>query len=126
MSAPLKILVADDERYMHHLMQYHLKRAGFDFTFASDGQEAVDRATTEAPDLVILDFMMSRMDGLAALERLKQTEATRHIPVIIITASAHARAREQSRALGAAGFFTKPFSPTRLILEIQRLLNTAG
>jgi CheY-like chemotaxis protein len=120
-----KILVVDDEQYMHRLMRYHLARAGCVTLAASNGREALGLATGEKPDLIILDVMMPEMDGLTALQRLKQNEATRRIPVIIITANAHALTREQSEASGAAGFFTKPFSPTRLILEIKRLLGEA-
>ncbi len=117
-----KILVADDEQYMHRLMQYHLSRAGYVTAIARNGREAVEKAVSEAPDLVILDIMMPETDGLTALRLLKQSEATRHIPVIILTAHAHAVTREESEESGAAGFFTKPFSPTQLMLEIRRLL----
>lgn len=107
---------------MHRLMQYHLSRAGYVTAIARNGREAVEKAVSEAPDLVILDIMMPETDGLTALRQLKQSEATRHIPVIILTAHAHAVTREESEESGAAGFFTKPFSPTQLMLEIRRLL----
>jgi two-component system alkaline phosphatase synthesis response regulator PhoP len=120
-----RILVVDDEQYMHRLMRYHLARAGCLTLTAVNGREGIEKAADEAPDLIILDVMMAEMDGLTALQHLKKNDATRHIPVIIITANAHALTREQSETSGAAGFFTKPFSPTRLILEIKRLLGEA-
>ncbi|MDB6122123.1 MAG: Response regulator consisting of a CheY-like receiver domain and a winged-helix DNA-binding domain [Pedosphaera sp.] len=120
-----KILVVDDEYYMHRLMQHHLVRAGYDMITARNGREAVEKATLELPDLIIMDVMMAEMDGLTALKQIKQSEITREIPVIMITASAQMVTRQESEASGAAGFFTKPFSPTQLLLEIKRLLPEA-
>ena len=117
-----KILIVDDEQYMHRLMQHHLARAGYNLIGARSGREGVEKAAGEAPDLVIMDVMMAEMDGLTALKHLKQDETTRRIPVIMITASAHLVTRQESESWGAAGFFTKPFSPTQLLLEIKRLL----
>jgi CheY-like chemotaxis protein len=120
-----KILVVDDEQYMHRLMQHHLVRAGYEMITARNGREAVEKAVAENPHLVIMDVMMSEMDGLAALKELKQSPATREIPVIMITASPHATMQQESELAGAAGFYTKPFSPTQLLIEIKRLLPEA-
>lgn len=121
-----KILVVDDEPYMHRLMQHHLGRAGYETIGARNGREAIEMAEREAPNLVVMDVMMSEMDGITALKQLKQAEATRAIPVIIITASAHLVTRQESESYGAAQFFTKPFSPTQLLMEIRRLLPEAS
>jgi CheY-like chemotaxis protein len=117
-----RILIVDDEQYMLRLLEHHLVRAGYLTSPARNGREAVAKAASEAPDLVILDLMMAEMDGLTALKQLKAAEMTRGIPVIVITANAHSITRQQSESAGAAGFFTKPFSPTLLLLEIKRLL----
>lgn len=117
-----KILVADDEQYMHRLLQHHLTRAGYEIVTARNGREAVEKAGNERPQLIIMDVMMAELDGLSALKQLKQMESTRKIPVIMMTASAHMVTQEESASSGAAAFFTKPFSPTQLLLEIKRLL----
>ena len=117
------ILFADDEPYMHRLMEHHLSRAGYEVLGATNGREALDKAAAESPDLVILDFMMPEMDGITALRLLKDDVRTSAIPVIILTASAQSGARQCSEEGGASGFFTKPFSPTQLLWEIKRLLD---
>jgi CheY-like chemotaxis protein len=120
-----KILVVDDEQYMHRLMQHHLSRAGYSMITARNGREALEKVSTESPDLVLMDVMMAEMDGLTALKKLKSGSNTRAIPVIMLTASAQTIAREESQSSGADGFFTKPFSPTQLMLEIKRLMPAA-
>src|SRR5262245_57931442 len=109
-----KILVVDDEPFMHRLMQHHLGRAGYQLLSARNGREAIDLATREAPQLVIMDVMMADIDGLTALKQLKQDETTRAIPVIMITANPQAITRQECEASGASVFMTKPFSPTQL------------
>jgi CheY-like chemotaxis protein len=116
------ILVVDDETFMHIFMQHHLTRAGYKVLTARNGREGLEKATGEKPDLIVMDIMMEEMDGLSALRELKHAEATRGIPVIMITTSAQTLTRQESEASGAALFMTKPFSPTQLLLEIRRLL----
>jgi two-component system, chemotaxis family, chemotaxis protein CheY len=119
---PKKILVVDDEAFMHTFMAHHLARAGYEVVAARNGREGIDKAAHEAPHLVVMDVMMAEMDGLAALRELKQNAATRSLPVIMITTSAQMLTRQESEASGAALFLTKPFSPTQLLQEIKRLL----
>jgi CheY-like chemotaxis protein len=125
MNTPKRILVADDEVYMHRLLQHHLGHAGYEVVTAFNGREAVETTAREHPDLVVMDVMMRELDGLAALRELKASEATRGIPVILVTTSAQVTP-QQAGEFGAAAFFTKPFSPTLLLAEIKRLLAGNG
>jgi len=120
MSTP-KVLVVDDEPYMHALLQHHLKRAGYEALKATNGREALNIAAQDKPVLIVMDIMMEEMDGLLALQELKREPATSGIPVIMITANAHNVTRQQAELSGASLFLTKPFSPSQLIQEIQRL-----
>lgn len=122
MSTGKTILVVDDEKFMHIFMQHHLARAGYRLLSARNGREGLELAAAEKPDLIVMDVMMDEMDGLTALRELKQSEATKRIPVIMITMSAQAMTRQESEASGAAMFLTKPFSPTQLLMEIKKLL----
>ena len=117
-----KVLVVDDEPYMHRLLQHHLQRAGFATIDAINGREAVDLAQRESPNLIVMDVMMAEMDGLTALKELKKSDATKSIPVIMITASAHHITQQEAETSGAALFLTKPFSPTQLLMAVRTLV----
>ena len=121
-----KILVVDDEPLVHKLLQHHLERAGYQTLSASNGNEALQMASAENPQLIVMDIMMSEMDGLTALKHLKKTEDTKKIPVIMITANPHHVSRTESEASGADVFMTKPFSPAQLLTEIRRLVPAAA
>lgn len=118
---PQKVLVVDDEPFMLRMIQLVLEREGYVFLKATHGGEAVEVAARERPSVVIMDAMMPKMDGLTALAHLKQDEATREIPVIILTANPHKFSRQEAETIGATVFLTKPFSPTQLLSEIGRL-----
>jgi CheY-like chemotaxis protein len=115
------ILVVDDEPFMLRLLKYHLEKAGYATASARTGREAVALAAAAPPRLVVMDIMMADLDGIAALKALRENNVTRELPVIMITASANRVARQEAEANGATLFFTKPFSPTKLVEEVQRL-----
>lgn len=117
-----QILVVDDDQLMHRLFQHHLERAGYQMVSATNGREALEMAARHPPDLIVMDIMMPDIDGLAALRELKKVDATKSIPVIMITANGHHLTRKESETCGAAIFLTKPFSPTQLLNEIRRLV----
>lgn len=117
-----QILVVDDDPVMHRLFQHHLERAGYQMLSAKNGLEALEVASREKPGLIVMDIMMPDKDGLAALRELKKADATKTIPVIVITANSHFMTRKESENSGAAMFLTKPFSPTQLLNEIRRIV----
>jgi CheY-like chemotaxis protein len=117
-----QILVVDDDQLMHRLFQHHLERAGYQMVSALSGREALDIVARQPPALIVMDIMMPDIDGLVALRELKKSEATKSIPVIVITANGHQLARKESETSGAAIFLTKPFSPMQLLNEIRRLV----
>ena len=117
-----QILVVDDDPLMHRLYQHHLERAGYQMVSARTGREALDAAARQPPQLIVMDIMMPDMDGLEALRELKKGDATKAIPVIVITANGHHIARKESESCGAAVFLTKPFSPMQLLTEIKRIV----
>ena len=116
------VLLADDESLIRLLLQPHLERAGYRTITAENGRAAVELAVRELPAIIILDVMMPEMDGLSALRQLKANEATRAIPVIVITFNENPASQLEARNAGAASFLTKPFSPAQLLAELSRLL----
>jgi CheY-like chemotaxis protein len=120
-----KILLADDETYSLRLLQMTLKKTGCEVVSCVNGQEAYDKALNELPNLIVMDVMMPVLDGLGALAKLKENEATSEIPVIMLTAKGQTLTRTEAEESGAALFFTKPFSPTELLEEVKRFLPSA-
>jgi CheY-like chemotaxis protein len=124
MSTPVKILIADDDTLMHMLYRHHLERAGFQVLTATNGREALEVAARELPQLIFMDIMMPEVDGMTALRELKKADATKDIPVIVITAnvSEYNASRQEAITRGAVGFLSKPLSPTQMLDEIRRQL----
>jgi CheY-like chemotaxis protein len=121
---PQKILIADDEVYMLRLLEMTFKKGGYTVISCRDGQEALARAASELPQLIVLDVMMPGLDGLGALRQLKMNAATREIPVVVLSAKGHALTKLEAELAGAVMFFPKPFSPNQLLGEAQRILGT--
>ena len=122
---PEKILVVDDEPHMLRLIEVSLRKGEFEVVTASNGHEALVLADQEKPSLIIMDVLMPELDGLATLERLKASEATQRIPVIMLTSKGHAMTRVEAERSGATMFLTKPFSPTQLLATAHRLITDA-
>jgi len=119
--APL-VLVADDEEDIRALVAFRLDRAGYDVITAADGEEALMLATTRLPDLVVLDMMMPKANGLEVTRSLRALDATRDIPVILLTARAQEADVASGFEAGADDYVKKPFSPKDLQLRVQALL----
>jgi len=126
MSKDKRILVVDDEADILNLLDYTLSRAGFEVETASDGPEALERATRAAPSLIVLDIMLPDMDGTDVLKRLKENESTRHVPVIMLTAKGDEIDKILGLELGAEDYVTKPFSPREFVLRVKAVLKRTG
>jgi CheY-like chemotaxis protein len=116
------VLVVDDTANVRALIQVNLELEGIEVHLAADGQEALDRVEGLAPDLITMDVMMPRLDGLAAAARLKAGERTARIPIVMVTARAQAADREAGQAAGVDAYLTKPFDPDELVATVLRLL----
>jgi len=115
-------MVVDDEADVIDMLVINLRSAGFQVVAVEDGATALAKARTEAPSLIILDLMLPKMPGLEICRVLKSDPATRHIPVIMLTAKAEEVDKIVGLELGADDYVTKPFSPRELILRINRSL----
>ncbi len=119
-----KILIVDDERLNVDLLEQKLEVLGYETQSASNGQEALSRVAIEAPDLILLDVMMPVMDGFNVCRILKEGEATRLIPIVMMTALDAVEDRIQGIEAGADDFLTKPVNQRELLARIQTALRT--
>lgn len=119
-----KILIVDDDPLVHMLYKRHLEREGFELLMARNGVEALAVAAETKPDLILMDVMMPTKDGLSALRELKQNEATRGVPVIVMTANVaqYNTSAQEAKIGGAERLLTKPLSPAKLVEEVRRIL----
>lgn len=119
---PKKVLIVDDEEFVRQLIQIKLKFCGIETVEAGNGVEAVEKAVSERPDLILLDVMMPKMNGFEACQRLKANQETSHIPIIMLTARGDPSAKERGENAGALEYLTKPFSPQKLAERVQEIL----
>ncbi|NNE09455.1 MAG: response regulator [Gemmatimonadetes bacterium] len=118
-----KILIVDDEVYILHILDFSLGAEGYEVITAADGEEALEKARQERPDLVVLDVMMPKVDGFEACRRLKNDPETRELPVILLTAKGREVDRKMGIEVGADDYIVKPFSPSKLIQKIESFLS---
>jgi CheY-like chemotaxis protein len=116
-----KVLIVDDEPNVRRLSHKILSNK-FDIVEAEDGIQAIDVATAQKPDVILMDMMMPKMDGLTACHVIRNDPATKSIPVIMVTAIGFELNIKLSEQMGAAGYVTKPFSPQDLLDTIAQVL----
>lgn len=117
-----RILIIDDEEDIREVAAMTLEMAGFGVLSSSNGRDGIAKAETEQPDAILLDVMMPELDGPGTLECLRALEATKHIPVIFLTAKIQPADRQHLASLGAAAVMAKPFDPNRLGRDIADAL----
>src|SRR5207249_1162539 len=116
------ILIVEDEHDVLDLLALNLRKAGFTITTATDGAVGLRKARTENPAFIILDLMLPKMPGLEICKILKSDPATRHIPILMLTAKAEEIDRIVGLEFGADDYVTKPFSPREVVLRIKAIL----
>ncbi|MCG8583308.1 MAG: response regulator [Pirellulales bacterium] len=117
------ILLCDDEVHILRASEFKFRRAGYDVICASDGQDAWEKIQERCPDILVSDCQMPRMDGFQLIEKLRDNEATRDLPVMMLTAKGFESGHlETAERLGVATVLPKPFSPRQLLETVERML----
>jgi two-component system, OmpR family, alkaline phosphatase synthesis response regulator PhoP len=119
------ILIVDDEEDVLELVRYNLDKNGYKTIMASTGEDALTKARSKMPDMIILDLMLPGIDGLEVCKQLKNDAKTRNIPIIMLTARGEESDVITGLELGAEDYITKPFSPKVLIARVRRILHRA-
>jgi len=121
----IKIVVADDEAHILHVVSMKLKNAGYEVITAVDGEEALELCTAETPDLLITDYQMPYMSGLELCKNLRKDDSTKHIPAIMLTARGFDIEADEMEKAGIAVVLAKPFSPREVLEQVKSLLENA-
>jgi two-component system phosphate regulon response regulator PhoB len=124
-SAGERVLVVDDESDIVALVAYHLAKTGYRVSTAATGHEALERARTDSPALIVLDLMLPDISGFQVLEQLRADENMASVPVLMLTARREEADRIRGFTVGADDYLTKPFSPQELILRVNAILRRA-
>jgi DNA-binding response OmpR family regulator len=118
-----RVLLVDDDPVILKLLQVNFEMEGYTVSTANDGVEGLEKARAERPDIVLLDIMMPRMDGLEVTRALKGDDATKAIPIILLSAKAQASDVKAGKDMGADDYLTKPFDPLELLDRVKELLD---
>ena len=117
-----RILIVDDEEDILNVLRFRLEANNYEVLSASDGQEGLNKARSEKPDLIILDLMLPKLDGYKVCRMLKFDEIYKAIPIIIFTARAQKKDEEIGMEMGADAYIAKPFEPEILLGKMKELL----
>jgi len=120
-----KILIADDEAHILHVVTMKLSNAGYEVITAMDGEEALELCRSKKPDLLITDYQMPYLTGLELCKRLRQDERTARIPVLMLTARGFDIESHEMSEAGINDVISKPFSPREILRKVENLLENA-
>jgi DNA-binding response OmpR family regulator len=118
--------LVDDDPVILKLLQVNFEMEGYTVTTAFDGVDGLEKARADHPDIVLLDIMMPRMDGLQVTKALKDDAGTKDIPIILLSAKAQASDVQLGKDMGADDYVTKPFDPLELLERVGELLENHG
>lgn len=117
-----KVLIVDDEIHIVHVVAIKLRNNGYEVISANNGSEAYGLACEVKPDIIVTDYQMPVMTGMELVEKLRENEQTKDIPVIMLTARSFAITKEQQEKLNISDCLSKPFSPRELLINIEDIL----
>ncbi len=124
--ADKRVVVADDEPHIRHVICLKMERGGFDVQMAADGEEALDLCRAECPDLLITDYQMPVMSGLELCQALQADPATAGLPIIMLTARGFDLTESEHASAGITELMSKPFSPAEVLLRAQELVSSGS
>ncbi|MBN1516227.1 response regulator [Candidatus Sumerlaeota bacterium] len=122
MGNPVKVLAVDDEKDVLFIVSAALKAEGYSVATASNGFEALEQASKECPDIIVLDVMMPKMDGFETLVKLREMDATRNVPVVMLTGLSERDKKLDAIDHGVQHYIVKPFEVHDLIAKLQNAL----
>ena len=117
-----KILVVEDDEMVAEVVRVNLEADGYEVAHAANGAAGLAAVVQQVPDLIVLDVMMPEVDGWTVLTRLRDDAATRHLPIIMLSAKAMPADQVRGYNLGATAYLTKPFSATELSEKVRQVL----
>ena len=117
----LTVLTVDDSRTMRDMLMLALRDAGFDVVQAVDGVHGLEVLAESAPQVIITDINMPRMDGFGFIEGVRRDPRNRGIPILVLTTESDPTKKDRARQAGATGWIVKPFSPVKLVAAIRRV-----
>ncbi len=117
-----RVMAVDDDHVIRGLLEVNLELEGHEVVTAVDGQDALDKCKEQVPDLILLDVMMPNVNGWQVAESLKADPATRHVPIVFLSARAMEADVRKGTDLGVQAYVTKPFDPIDLMELVNRLL----
>jgi two-component system, chemotaxis family, chemotaxis protein CheY len=117
----LNILTVDDSRTMRDMLRHALTGAGFHVSEAVDGEHGLEVLSGIAPDVIITDINMPRLDGFGFIERVRQDDTYRAVPILVLTTESGPEKKARARASGATGWIVKPFDPDKLIAVVRKV-----
>lgn len=117
-----RVMAVDDDHVIRGLLEVNLEMEGHEVVTAVDGQDALDKCKEQVPDLILLDVMMPNVNGWQVAESLKADPATRHVPIVFLSARAMEADVRKGTDLGVQAYVTKPFDPIDLMELVNRLL----
>jgi two-component system chemotaxis response regulator CheY len=115
----LNVLAVDDSRTMRDMIRYTLTEAGMTTHLAEDGQHGLEVLETAAPDVIITDINMPRLDGFGFIDAVRGNDSYRTIPILVLTTESSTELKARARDAGATGWIVKPFDPEKLVKALQ-------